>query len=107
MKIKLFLTLALAGAAIASAKSYDISLGAPAMFGATQMESGQYKLSVDGSKVTLVNSDTNKSVEANATIQNAPKKFPATTVESKRIDGKDVIDKIELGGTHTEIDVNH
>ena len=103
----MLVTLVLAGAAIASAKSYDVSLGTPAMFGSTQVDSGQYKLSVDGSKVVLVNPNTHKSVEADAKIQNAPKKFAATTVESKNMDGKDVIDKIQLGGTNTEIDLNH
>jgi hypothetical protein len=104
MKTKYFLALAFAGASILSAKSYDISLSSPAMFGATQVESGQYKLSVDGSKVTLVNPDTRKSVEANAKVEAAPKKFDATAVESKQIDGKNVIDRIELGGTTTSIE---
>jgi hypothetical protein len=107
MKTKYFLALALAGASIASAKSYDISIGTPAMFGTTQVETGQYKLSLDGSKVTLVNSDTRKTFEADGKVQNAPKKFSETIIESKNIDGKNVIDKIRIAGTATEIDFSH
>jgi hypothetical protein len=104
MKTKVLLALALAGASILSAKSYDISIGTTAMFGATQLASGQYKLSVDGSKVTLVNPDTRKSVEAEGKVQTAAKKFSETSVQSKQVDGKNVIDKIELGGTTTSIE---
>jgi hypothetical protein len=106
MKTKFFLALALAGASIASAKSYDISISNPSMFGTTQVESGQYKLSLDGSKVTLINSDTRKSFEADGKVQNAPKKFSETTVQSKQVAGKNVIDKIQIAGTVTEIDFN-
>jgi hypothetical protein len=37
-------------------------------------------------------------------VEAAPKKFDATAVESKQIDGKNVIDRIELGGTTTSIE---
>jgi hypothetical protein len=104
MKTKILVFLALAGLSFAGTKSYDVTFSAPAVLGSAQVESGQYKISVDGSKVTLINSGTRKSVETNATVQTSEKKFNETTVQSKRVDGKDLVDEIQLGGTKTALD---
>ena len=69
-----------------------------------EVERGQYKLSFDGSKVTLVNENTRKSFETTATVQTSGKKFNDTVVESKRDGGKLLVDEIQLGGTKTALD---
>jgi hypothetical protein len=63
-------------------------------------------LKFDGTKVTLVNSN-GKSVGADATVQEMPTKFSQTMVQSKRTDGKDMVDEIQLGGTKTALDFKH
>jgi hypothetical protein len=104
---KLILLFAVAGLSIAGAKSYDITFAAPAVLGTTQVPAGQYQLKLDGSKVTLVNSGSGKRVEADATVQAMPQKFSETVVQSKRVDGKDLVDEIQLGGTTTALDFKH
>jgi hypothetical protein len=103
MKTKLFILLALASLSFAGTKRYDVTFGAPAVLGPMQVESGQYKLSFEGSKVTLV-SDAGKTFETTATVQTSEKKFSETVVHSKRVDGKDLVDEIQIGGTKTALD---
>jgi hypothetical protein len=104
MKTKIFLLVAFAGLSFAGTKSYDITFDSPAVLGPMEIESGQYKLSFDGSKVTLVNENTRKSFETTATVQTSGKKFNDTVVESKRDGGKLLVDEIQLGGTKTALD---
>ena len=104
MKTKIFLFLAIAGLSFAGTKSYEVTFDAPAVLGPMEIESGQYKLSFDGSKVTLVNENTRKSFETTATVQTSGKKFNDTVVESKRDGGKLLVDEIQLGGTKTALD---
>jgi hypothetical protein len=104
VKTKIVLFLAIAGLSLAGIKSYDVTFNGPTVLGSMQVESGQYRLSFDGSKVTLVNANTRKSFEATATVQTSEKKFSETVVQSKRVDGKDLVDEIQLGGTKTALD---
>ena len=69
-----------------------------------EVEKGHYKVSFDGSKVTLVNEATQKSFETTATVQTSGKKYDETVVESKRDGGKLLVDEIQLGGTKTALD---
>jgi hypothetical protein len=104
---KLILLFAVAGLSVAGAKTYDVTFGSPTVLGAVQVPAGQYQLKLDGSKVTLVNASNGKRLEADATVQEMPTKFPETTVQSKHIDGKDLVDEIQLGGTKTALDFKH
>jgi hypothetical protein len=40
-------------------------------------------------------------------VQTAEKKYSETTVQSKRVDGKDLVDEIQIGGTKTALDFKH
>lgn len=104
MKTKILLLLAIAGLSFAGTKSYDVTFDSPAVLGPMEVESGHYKVSFDGSKVTLVNENTRKSFETTATVQTSEKKFSETVVESKRTEGKLLVDEIQLGGTKTALD---
>jgi hypothetical protein len=75
MKTKIFLSLAIAGLSFAGTKSYDVTFDAPAVLGPMEVESGHYKVSFEGSKVTLVNENTRKAFETTATVQTSEKKF--------------------------------
>jgi hypothetical protein len=104
MKTKIFLFLAIAGLSFAGTKSYEVTFDAPAVLGPMEVESGHYKITFDGSKVTLVNERNQKSFETTATVQTSEKKFSETIVESKRDGGKLLIDEIQLGGSKTALD---
>jgi hypothetical protein len=104
---KIMLLLAVAGLSVAGAKSYDVTFASPAVLGTTTVPAGQYQLKYEGSKVTLVNAVSGKRLEADATVQEMPSKFSETIVQSKHIEGKDLVDIIQLGGTKTELDFKH
>jgi len=96
--------LALAGFAFAGSKRYDVTFGSPAVLNGMEVASGQYQLSYDGSKVVLVNSNNHKQFETTATVQNSDKKYNETIVNSKHVDGKDLVNEIQLGGTKTALE---
>jgi hypothetical protein len=94
-------TLALAG--IASAKSYDIVLSAPAKAGAVQLNAGEYSLKVQGSNAVFTNMETGKSFSAPVKVQTGSKKFENTAVDTEKENGADEIKSIELGGSNTQL----
>lgn len=105
MKKTLILLVAFAG--LSFARSYEVTFDAPAVLGPMEVEKGHYKLSLDGSKVTLVNEDTRKRFETTATVQTSEKKFNETTVASTKDNGKLMVGEIQLGGTKTALDFKH
>jgi hypothetical protein len=106
MKSKLLVLFAAAGLSIAAAKSYDIMLGQAAMIGNTQVQPGDYRLKLSGSSVTLTDSMNGKKIEANAKVESVAKKYEHTAILSKKVNGTDHIDEIQLGGTKTKLDFN-
>jgi hypothetical protein len=104
---KLILLFAVAGLSVAGAKSYDVTFASPAVLGTVQVPAGQYQLKYEGAKVTLVNASNGKRLEADATVQEMPTKFAETIVQSKHVDGKDLVDEIQIGGTKTALDFKH
>jgi hypothetical protein len=95
--------LSLASLGIASAKSYDLVLSAPAMAGTTELKPGEYKLKVDGSQAVITDQQNAKSVTVPVKVQNSDKKFDYTTVESSKQGGMDTIQAIDLGGSNTRL----
>jgi hypothetical protein len=104
---KLILLVAVAGLSVAGAKSYDVTFASPAVLGSVEVPAGQYQLKIDGSKVMLTNSTNGKRLEADATVQAMPTKFSETIVQSKHVDGKDLVNEIQIGGTKTALDFKH
>lgn len=91
-------------AAIASAKSYVITLFEPSVIGATQLKPGVYTLELKDEKVVIRNG---KNVgEAAAKVETADSKYPSTTVRYSNGDGKYHIREIHLGGTNIRVVVN-
>jgi len=86
MKKQLLLALAVAGLALASAKSYSINLSQPAMLGATTLAPGDYRVEV--------------------VDQKADTKYNATSVRFDVADGKMHIQEIHIGGTKTKLVFN-
>jgi len=95
--------LSLASLGIASAKSYDLTLTAPAMAGTTELKPGEYKLKVDGSQAVITGQQNKASVTVPVKVENNDKKFSYTTVESTNQGGMDTIQAIDLGGSNTRL----
>jgi len=102
MKKTLLLLVAIAG--LSYAKSFDINFSQRAVLGPMEVEKGHYKLSINGSTITLVNEDTHKSFETTATVQTSEKKYIDTVVHSNTDSGKMMVNEIELGGTKTVLE---
>jgi hypothetical protein len=95
--------LTLSSLGIASAKSYDITLSAPAKAGATELKPGEYKLKVEGSQAVFTDEQSAKSFSVPVKVENTDKKFDYTSVESTNQDGMDNIHAIDLGGSNTRL----
>jgi hypothetical protein len=97
--------LTLASFGIASAKSYDITLGSPAQLGATQLKAGEYKVKVEGSQVTLTDLKDMKTYTAPVRIEHAGQKFGQTSVQTRNQNGVDQVFEITLGGSDTKLEL--
>jgi hypothetical protein len=103
MKMKLGILFAVIGLSLASAKSYDITLSSASKAGNADLQPGDYKVAVSGTKVTFVSVKTGKSVETDATVQTADKKFAVTLVDAESASGTNRIHEIDLGGSTTKV----
>jgi hypothetical protein len=97
--IALFVLFAVAIAWAAS--GYNITLSKPAIVGGTELKAGQYKLELNGDKVTLKGKKS--SVEADVTIENGSNKFDQTSACCLGEDGKYRLQEIRVGGTNTKV----
>jgi hypothetical protein len=104
MEKKLLIVLALAGASVLSAKSYSVTLDQPSIVGHTQLKPGDYKLKLEGSKVTFVDHENKTAVEVNVKVENNKDKFQHTAVVSRKDGNARKIEDITLGGTRTQLD---
>ncbi len=98
-----FAILALAAAfagTVPSVHSYRITLVQPAVVNGTELKPGEYRLTVDTSKITMVMGKA--TVEAPARVEAVEKKYETTAI---RYTGK-IISEIRLGGTKTRIVIN-
>ncbi|HTW64987.1 MAG TPA: hypothetical protein VME17_10245 [Bryobacteraceae bacterium] len=95
--------LALSSLGIASAKSYDVTLLAPAMAGTNELKPGVYKVKIEGSQAVFTDVQDGKSVRVPVKVENNPKKFGYTELETANQNGMDTIRAIELGDSNTRI----
>src|SRR5580658_3198335 len=96
-------TLALAG--IASAKTFDIALAAPAKAGSIELAAGEYSVNTLGSIAVFANLETGKKFIAAVKAEDAGKKFDLTAVDCSAKDGANHITAVELGGSSTKLDL--
>jgi hypothetical protein len=91
------------GLSIASAKSYDVTFDSASKVGNVELKAGKYSLLVmDNTKVKFTSSN-GEAVEANAKVSTVDKKFQATQVDMKQVNGAAQVNEIDLGGTKTKI----
>jgi hypothetical protein len=96
--------LALSSLSIASAKTYDIVLTAPAKVGNVQLAPGEYKIKVEGSNAIFTEAQTHQSVTVPVKIENGDKKYDSTAVDSTKQGDMDHIQTIELGDSKTKLE---
>jgi hypothetical protein len=89
---------------IAVAKTYDISFSSATKVGSVQLKPGEYRMAVNGSKVTFTDVNTLKAVSTDGKVENTDTKFSDTKVDSINDGSTSVVKDIELGGSKTKID---
>jgi hypothetical protein len=97
----LFSTLALA---VASAGTHSLTLFQSSVVAGKELKPGEYKLSLEGTKVVI--SKGKEKVETEAKLQSADSKFSSTSVRYVTDGGKNMVREIRLGGTTTRLVFN-
>ena len=87
---------------IASAKSYDITVNAPAMAGATELNPGAYKLKIEGSQAIYTDLKSGKSFGVPVKVESADENFSYTLLETVNQKGMNT-HAIDLGGSSTRL----
>jgi hypothetical protein len=88
-------------AAVASAKSYSITLYEPSVIGGAELKPGDYKLELKDEKVVIKKGK--QMGEAPVKVETADSKYSSTTVRYRNGDGKYHIQEIHLGGTNMKL----
>jgi len=91
-------------AAVASAKSYSITLYEPSVIGGAELKPGDYILELKDERVVIKKGK--QMGEASVKVETADSKFSSTKVCYRNGDGKYHIQEIYLGGTNLKLVVN-
>lgn len=95
------LAMALFTGGIASAKTHTITIHTPSNVNGQELSPGNYKVNVEGDKVTITNG--RKTLEAAAKVEETGEKFTRDSVRYTEEDGKMKVREIRLGGTNTKL----
>jgi hypothetical protein len=95
------LCFAIAGLALASAKSYTINQYQSAMAGGTELKAGEYQVELLDQKAVITHGKMR--AETAVKVENADQKYNSTTVAISTENGKTRIQEIHLGGTKTKL----
>jgi hypothetical protein len=98
---KLLLLFAVAGLAVASAKTYEIDLFQPAMLGDISLAPGHYSVDVDGTKAVFRNGKIHG--EAPVKMQDVETKYNRTSVLLANNGGQMHIQEIHIGGSKIKL----
>jgi len=101
MKRKLLFSFALLGLAMASAKSYTVTLYQTAMVGNMELKPGDYRIEVVDQKAIIRNGS--KRGEAPVKVENTSTKFNVNSVRLSADGGTPRIQEIRIGGTKTKL----
>jgi hypothetical protein len=99
-KAMLFVCL-LAGVAIASTKSFTVTLFEPSVVGSTELKAGDYKFEVQDQKIVIKHG--HETTEATVKVETGDTKYPSTTVRYANADGKNKVQEIRVGGTNMKL----
>jgi hypothetical protein len=98
---RLLLVFAIAGLAVASAKTYKIDLPQPAVLGDMQLAPGTYSVDVVDQKAVIRNGKMHG--EAPVKVETADTKYSTTTLRFSNADGKMHLQEIHVGGSKTKL----
>lgn len=102
MKILRFAFSFAALALLASASpAYKVTLTQPAIIAGSLVKPGEYKIVVNGEKATL--SAGKVRIEVPVKVENGNHKFDYTSIESREVSGKTLVEDIHVGGTTTTL----
>ena len=101
MTKRLLLVFAIVGLAVASAKTYSITLSQPAVLGDMQLAPGTYSVEVVDQKAVIRNGRMHG--EAPVKVETADTKYNGTTVRFNSADGKMHLQEIHVGGSKTKL----
>lgn len=87
--------------AVASAKTYSVTLFQPSVVAGTELKAGEYRLDLQDTKVVLKGGK--QSVESAVKVEKSDSKFSSTTVRYATGDGKRKVQEIRLGGTNLRL----
>lgn len=103
-KLTLITVLVAASLSIASAKSYEVVLQAPATAGHTELRAGHYRVKVNGGFAEFFNMDTERATMVPVKVEASTTKFDTTAVESKTENGTMQIQSIELQDSNSVLE---
>jgi hypothetical protein len=102
---KMILCLAAAVALVwAGSVASRVTLLQPSTLNGVELKPGEYKIQLDGNKLTLQNGKTR--AEAAVKTEQNDEKFSSTSIRYINGDGKMRITEIRIGGTKTKLVVN-
>ena len=96
-----FSFVAFAGLALASTKSYSLSLFFPVKLGMTELKAGDYRLEVADNKVVIRAGKVRS--EAAVKVEDSGTRYNTTSVRIIGAAGQQKIQEIHLGGTRTRL----
>ncbi len=101
MKRKLLFSFALLGLALASAKSYTVTLYETARVGNMELKPGEYRIEVVDQKAVIRNGS--RKGEAPVKVENTDTKYPNNSVRLTVGSDTPRIQEIRIGGTRTKL----
>ena len=101
MKKALLLVCALAGMAVASTKSFTVTLYEPSVIGGTELKAGDYRCELKDQKLVIKRG--RETTEAGVKVENGEAKYASTSVRYDTGDGKSKVQEIRVGGTNMKL----
>jgi hypothetical protein len=102
MTKKLLLAFAIVGLAVASAKTYTVTLYQDSKIGSMDLKAGTYSIEVKENKAIIRNGKVQG--EADVRVETVDRRFPSTTVRMAQGDGDSMkVEEIRLGGTKEKL----
>lgn len=93
----LALAAAFAGTVPTHGPAYAVTLVQPTVVGGTVLKPGEYRLTLDGNKATLMLGK--QAVSADVKVQTQDRKIDTTTLRFEEVAGKQNLREVRLGGT--------
>jgi hypothetical protein len=98
---KLLFAFAILALAVASAKTFSVTLFQASTVAGKELKPGDYRLRLDGNKAVITNG--NQSAASQVKVETGDSKYSSTSVRYANAEGKFRIQEIRLGGTKMKL----